>query len=234
MRGVTIGLIGEQNDSVTAHRAIPVALRRSAAHCGVRADIEWLPTDSIHSPARLGACHGLWCVPASPYKSEAGALLAIHHARLMSVPLLATCGGFQHLLLEYARHVLGWHDAAHAETAPEAARRLLTPLSCALVEVRAPILLLAGSRIAQAYGRRQITEGYHCRYGLNPEYADALLGGTLYASGWDEHGEVRAVELDGHPFCVATLFQPERAALEDQQAPLVTAFMRAVVNRQPG
>jgi CTP synthase (UTP-ammonia lyase) len=231
MRGVKIGLVGDQDDSVTAHRAIPVALRRSAAHCGVRADIEWLPTDEIHSPARVQGFEGLWCVPASPYKSEAGVLVAIHHARVMNVPLLGTCGGFQHVLLEYARHVVGWHDAGHAETHPEAKRLLLAPLACSLVEVRAPILLLAGSGIAQAYGRTQISEGYHCRYGLNPEYTAQLLGGALQASAWDEHGEVRAVELEGHPFFVATLFQPERAALEDHEAPLVTAFMRAVASR---
>jgi CTP synthase (UTP-ammonia lyase) len=43
----------------------------------------------------------------------------------------------------------------------------------------------------------------------------------------DATGDLRAVELEGHPFFVATLFQPERAALRGQQAPLVTAFLRA-------
>ena len=40
-------------------------------------------------------------------------------------------------------------------------------------------------------------------------------------------GEVRAVELDGHPFFVATLFQPERATLRGLAAPLVVAFVKA-------
>ena len=39
----------------------------------------------------------------------------------------------------------------------------------------------------------------------------------------DATGEVRAVELDGHPFFVAALFQPERAALRGEPAPLVGA-----------
>ena len=42
-----------------------------------------------------------------------------------------------------------------------------------------------------------------------------------------ETGEVRAIELDGHPFFVATLFQPERAALKGELAPLVVAFVAA-------
>jgi CTP synthase (UTP-ammonia lyase) len=228
MRGVRIALVGDFDDAITAHRAIPLALRRAAAHSGVRADIEWVSTAEIHSPARVHGYEGLWCVPGSPYKSEAGALVAIHHARVMNVPFLGTCGGFQHALLEYARHVLGWHDAEHAETHPSARRTLLAPLSCSLVEVQAPVQLLAGSAIARAYGRTAITEGYHCRYGLNPEYRAELLGGALQATAWDATGEVRAVELEGHPFFVATLFQPERAALEERDAPLVVAFVAAV------
>ena len=37
----------------------------------------------------------------------------------------------------------------------------------------------------------------------------------------------RAVELDDHPFFVATLFQPERAALLGKPVPLVNAFVAA-------
>jgi CTP synthase (UTP-ammonia lyase) len=43
----------------------------------------------------------------------------------------------------------------------------------------------------------------------------------------DEAGEVRAVELSGHPFFIATLFQPERAALRGIEHPLITAFVEA-------
>jgi CTP synthase (UTP-ammonia lyase) len=43
----------------------------------------------------------------------------------------------------------------------------------------------------------------------------------------DAAGEVRAVELDGHPFFVGTLFQPERSALRGQVHPLLTAFVAA-------
>jgi CTP synthase (UTP-ammonia lyase) len=44
----------------------------------------------------------------------------------------------------------------------------------------------------------------------------------------DTTGEVRAIELDNHPFFIATLFQPERAALKDQLPPLVKAFVAAI------
>lgn len=222
-----IGLIGDFDETVTAHRAIPIALRLAGDALGLVVEAEWVPTEDIRHPSRVSGFDGLWCVPASPYRSMDGALSAIRFARESARPFLGTCGGFQHAILEYARNVLGWTDAEHAETAPDAARAVITPLACSLVEVRGSVRLSPGSRIAAAYGGEEATEGYRCRYGLNPELQAALVSGPLRIGARDETGEVRAVELDGHPFFLATLFQPERAALEGHLPPVVTAFVRA-------
>jgi CTP synthase (UTP-ammonia lyase) len=137
-----------------------------------------------------------------------------------------TCGGFQHAVVEYARNVLGWTDAEHGETAPAAARAVSSPLECSLVEVTATVRLLSGTRIASAYEASEVTEGYRCRYGLNPAFRAQLVAGPLRASAEDEAGEIRAIELDDHPFFVATLFQPERAALAGKSVPLARAFVK--------
>ncbi|MCA6216773.1 CTP synthase [Ideonella sp. B7] len=224
---VQIGLIGDHTPSVVAHRAIPMALQHAAQTNQVSVEFEWVPTEEITSPERLLGFDGLWCVPASPYRSMAGALRGIRHARESATPFLGTCGGFQHAVVEYARHVLGWADADHGETASEAARWVIAPLTCALVEITHPVQLAPNSRLAVAYGGDTATEGYRCRYGLNPEFQAQLLAGPLRATAHDSTGEVRAIELDNHPFFVATLFQPERAALQGRTAPLVNAFVRA-------
>lgn len=226
-KNIAIGLIGDYNQSVPAHRAAPLALQRAARALRIEIGLEWVPTEEVTSASRISRFDGLWCVPASPYRSMEGALLAIRYARENRMPFLGTCGGFQHAVVEYARNVLGWADAEHAETAPDAARAVISPLECALVEVTGPVRLFRGTRIASAYGVSDTTEGYRCRYGLNPEFRAALVAGPLRAAADDETGEVRAVELDGHPFFVATLFQPERAALNGGSAPLVVAFASA-------
>ena len=224
---ITIGLIGDFDANVPAHQAIPLALKLAADSLHAAVAFEWIPTEEIHDASRVARFAGLWCVPASPYRSMDGALLAIGHARERAVPFLGTCGGFQHAVVEYARNVLGWADADHAETAPGAGRAVISPLACALVETTDVVRLWPGTHIAAAYGRMQITEGYRCRYGLNPAFQAALVAGPLRAAADDAAGEVRAVELDDHPFFVATLFQPERAALRSEAAPLVTAFIGA-------
>lgn len=232
-RAITIGLIGDHDAAVAAHRAIPLALRRAGQQVGQEVQWQWVPTPEITASQRVADFHGIWCVPGSPYRHMDGALLAIRHAREMRLPFLGSCGGFQHAVIEYARNVLGWSDAEHAETAPAATRQVIAPLSCALVGATDLVRLFPGSRIAAAYGARTTTEGYRCSYGLNEGFRAALLAGPLRVTADDAQGDVRAVELGDHPFFIATLFQPELAALQGVTPPVVTAFVRACAGRWP-
>jgi CTP synthase (UTP-ammonia lyase) len=225
----SVGLIGECNPAFVAHRAIPVALQLAGAAQGVAVEARWLSTDTLRVPEALQELDGVWCVPGSPYLDTEAALAAIRFARERKVPYLGTCGGFQHAVLEYARDVLGWADAAHAELEPHATRLVIAPLACALVEQQSTVKFVAGSRVARAYGVPESNEGYHCSYGINPDIVSALIAGPLHATAFDLQGEIRALELAGHPFFVATLFQPERAALEGRVPPLVAAFLTAIL-----
>ncbi|WDU63399.1 CTP synthase [Pseudomonas poae] len=222
-----LALIGDYNPDVTAHQAIPVAVQQAADTLGLTVHLHWLDTDTLTAVAELQGFDGFWCVPASPYRDTEGALRAIRFAREQRRPFLGTCGGFQHAVLEYARNVLGWADAEHGELAPNAERAVIAPLSCALVEASGTVRLAPYTRIAEAYGRLDIEEGYRCSYGVNREFADALLERELIPSGHDSAGELRAMELLDHPFFVATLFQPERAALQGITPPLAIALLKA-------
>jgi CTP synthase (UTP-ammonia lyase) len=236
MKTVRIGLIGDHDPAVVAHRAIPEALRRAAANGGVALEASWVGTATLGPdvPGQLARFAGLWCVPASPYANMEGALAAIRFARESGRPFLGTCGGFQHALLEYVRDVLGHRDAEHAETSPEAGMPLIAPLACSLVEKSGRIAFTEGSRLRALYGTPEAEEQYHCNYGLNPAYETLLDGAALRVSGRDQAGEVRAVELDGHPFFIATLFQPERAALRGSDHPLVGTYVAAAATWAEG
>jgi CTP synthase (UTP-ammonia lyase) len=229
MPNLQVGLIGDRNDAVIAHGAIPLALAEAAKACGAAIEPIWLPTEQMGNGAALAEFDGLWCVPASPYRSMEGALTAIRVARERQVPFLGTCGGFQHAIVEYARNVLGWTDAEHAETAPQAQRAVIVPLACALVEVSDRVHLTPGSRLARCYGATSIVEGYHCNYGLSPDFRQAIEAGPLRITAYDDADDVRGVELDDHPFFIATLFQHERSILQGRLPPAVRAFVEAMI-----
>lgn len=226
---MTIGLIGDRDDEVVAHRAIPRAIELAARDLGVDVDIGWVGTETIDAGSPdLSRFSGLWCVPASPYRSTAGALAGIRFAREREVPFLGTCGGFQHAVLEIAGSLWGVADAKHAELDPEAAEAVIAPLECSLIDRAGRVHFQPGSRLALAYGRASAAEEYHCSYGFGVGYRSRLDEGPLRLTAWDDDGDVRGVELDGHPFFVATLFQPERAALRGRTPPIVSAFLEVM------
>ncbi|AUU91566.1 hypothetical protein C2U55_22045 [Enterobacteriaceae bacterium ENNIH3] len=221
-----IALVGDYNHDVVAHQAIPLAIDDAAAVLEITADYDWLATSEIKSRDDLVGYDAIWVVPASPYKNPEGAFIAIQYARENAIPFLGTCGGFQHAIIEYARNVMGVGDAAHQET-DSAGRMVIVPLSCSLVEQEAEVELRPNTLIARAYGREKISEGYHCNYGVSPDFAAELEKSDMRVTAWDEDGEIRAVELSNHPFFVATLFQHERNALAGRPVPLVQAMLKA-------
>ena len=226
---IRIGLIGDFDPQVKAHVAIPQAVALAARALGCSAETYWLATPLLEHNHKelLSAYDALWCVPASPYASMDGALNAIRFAREREYPFLGTCGGFQHAIIEYARNVLGLTEADHAEANPTATLPLIAPLACSLVEARGTIHLLPNSRIVAIYGRSEVVEGYHCNYGLNPDFRSLLEHGEMQITGVDSNGEVRVVELVHHPFFIGTLFQPERSAFAGVEHPLIVAFLQA-------
>jgi CTP synthase (UTP-ammonia lyase) len=227
-----IALIGDHSDAIVAHRAIPIALELSVKALDADVSWDWLHSSTLEEPIadRLEPYAGVWCVPGSPYQNTAGVIAAVHFARTQTRPFLGTCGGFQHAVIEYARALWGI-EGSHAELDPAARDAVIAPLVCALVDVSGGLRFEPNSRLATIYGRDSANEEYHCSYGFNPLYESRLNTGALRVAARDDDGGVRAVELDGHPFFIATLFQPERAALRGRVPPLVKAFVAAVAMR---
>jgi len=167
-----------------------------------------------------------------PYRSADGAISAIRFARTSKMPFLGTSAGFQYALIEYARNALGLTDADHQKSNPKTALPLITPLGCALAGVKSRVKFTHGSHLHKAHGATESIEEYHCSYGMNGRYRRLMEAGPMCVSAVDDQDEIRAVELDGHPFFVATLFQPEmKSANGGEHSPLVRAFVTAAQKR---
>lgn len=226
-----IALVGDRSPNVRAHRRIPSLLTSLATRERLVLDAYWTSTEDAFN---LDGFDAIWLVPGSPYRSVSGALAAVHTARTRGIPFLGTCGGFQHALLEYARNVCRLSSASHEEYEnasgePPAGESLIVPLACSLVGHEGVVRVAAGSLASAALGAERTVERYHCSYGLSPVFVDVLRSGGLRFSGSDENGEVRIAELPGHPFFLATLFQPELAGDGTRVHPIVTAFAAAAV-----
>lgn len=230
---IRVGLIGDYNREVTAHIAIPRSLAMAAPKAGYSVEGTWVETRDLDEDAgdQLADFDGLWCVPGSPYANMTGVLAAIRYARETRLPFLGTCGGYQHAIIEYAQNVLGYTQAGNVEVDANTPMPLIAPLSCALVEAEGEIRFEVNARIHKIYGTPSTAEKYRCRYGLNPSYMSIFEGSDMTISGFDREGEPRVIELQHHPFFIATAYQPERSALLGNSHPLITAYVIAMTQQ---
>ena len=134
------------------------------------------------------------------------------------------------------RNVLGFEDADHAESSPDAATLAVTPLSCAVGwGLEGTVKILPGTRAAELYGEAgERVESYYCSYGVNPEFRPRLEAAGLHVTGTDPDGEPRIVELEraSHPFFLATLFIPQARSTPEAPHPLVLGLAAAAARRR--
>lgn len=228
-----IAIIGEYDPSFEPHALTDVALGHSARQLYVDLNYLWVSTADL-SANILDEFDGAWIAPGSPYRDMGRTLQAIQYARLGGIPCLGTCGGFQHMVIEYARNQLGITDAEHAEYDPYASRLIVSKLQCSLAGREMQLSFAPDSLVAKIYGRTAATERYYCNFGVNPTFARQISDGGFRIVGSDSEGEARVMELSGHPYFVGTLFVPQFRSTADCPHPLVTEFLRAAIANAKG
>lgn len=223
-----VAIIGDYNPTFPPHVATDQAIRH--ANVGdVKA--QWIPTlQAEHNYQEIiSRYQGFWIAPGSPYQSMKGALNIIRYARTHAIPVLGTCGGFQHMVIEFARNVLGIQDAQHAEYDPYSSKLVVNSLSCSLKGKRMEVSIINEDSLTKAiYGVDRVEEEYYCNFGLNPAYQDQIHEQGLQVVAVDSQGEARIIELSNHPFFIATLFVPQSSSTILKPHPIITAFLRYV------
>ena len=225
-----LAIIGDFNPANGTHIATDDALAHSANLLSISPEIRWVPTETILDDFdNIAAYYDSFLIsPGSPYRDMNAVLEIIRYARTNNKPVLGTCGGFQHMAIEFARNVLHIDDAEHAETSPYASRLIVSPLTCNLKGDPLEITITdEDSQTWRIYNSRKIAERYYCNFGLNPEYQEDLnkAGFRIVAS--DATNEARILELRGHRFFIATLFVPQTGSTAQAPHKLITAFLSA-------
>ena len=134
------------------------------------------------------------------------------------------------------RNVLGVKNAQHVEYDAYAPNLVIVPASYPVI-VRpqdAPRLTGAmkirvrlGSLAYRIYRAKTVNERFHCNNELNPDFERAIEEKGMTISGRGEHGEARIIELNDHPFFLATGFQPQLSSEENRPHSLIMAFLKA-------
>lgn len=132
--------------------------------------------------------------------------------------------------------MLGIADADTAENNSGSRNLVVTPFLCTVPRAPDdppflhdlhPIQLVPGSRLHAIYGLPTIQAGHFCNYGVNPDYTSRFVAAGVRIAAFGDAGDIRAIELPGHRFYVATLFHPQLESRPGQPSPLIMAFLDA-------
>ncbi len=129
-------------------------------------------------------------------------------------------------------------DADSKENNSGSSHYVVTPISCALPNRRADgptasgeerLKILPGTLLHTICGSEEDSEQFYCTYGVNEEYEKQFQATGLRVSARGILGETRAVEMPGHRFFIATLFQPQLSSRPEAPHRLLLAFLRAAM-----
>ena len=221
-----LAIIAEYDKNFEPHVQTDAAIGHSAAALDLEVAFEWLST-SDPRVEHLEEFDALWFAPGSPYRDMQRTLAAIQYARTNHIPTLGTCGGFQHMVIEVARNILGIAGAQHEEYDPYASKLIVSKLACSLKGREMQITLTPGSITSNAYGLTSVTERYYCDFGINPKFLDQLSQAGFVVVGTDEDRNCRVMEIPQHPFFVGTLFVPQAKSTAQCAHPLINEFFLA-------
>src|SRR5688572_719116 len=131
MKRISIALVGDFDEKIPTLVALNESIEHARPHLEFGLDAEWVGTDRAAKILTSKAFDGIWVVPGSPYKNDEAVYEIIKNARESDTAILGTCGGFQYMVLEYARNVLKFINASHEEVSPNGVH-VISKLSCSL------------------------------------------------------------------------------------------------------
>ncbi len=255
---VRIALVGKYVKLEDAYLSVSEALRHAAALKDSRVEIDWIDSESLEAgsereldaqpsgdgesaAARLAAADGILIPGGFGGRGIEGKIAAAQIARERNIPYLGICLGMQVAVAEFARHVAGMEGANSTEfdletpfpvidLLPE--QKEVADLGGTMRLGADPIKLHAGTRAREIYGEAVIYERHRHRYEVNNLLRKRLQSAGLTVSGTSpDERLVETIELEDHPFFVASQFHPEFKSRPERPAPLFRDFVAAASER---
>ena len=238
---VKIALVGKYVALQDAYLSVSEALRHSGFHHDCRIDIDWVDSESLDSDAaalqRLGSADGILIPGGFGGRGIEGKIRAARVAREQRIPYLGVCLGMQIAVMEFARHVVAMDGANSTEFDPETPHPVIdllpeqkevTDLGGTMRLGADPVKIHADTRARELYDEAVIYERHRHRYEVNLFLRKRLEAAGLIVSGTSpDERLVEMIELDDHPFFVASQFHPEFKSRPERPAPLFRAFVGA-------
>ncbi|MCW2999335.1 MAG: synthase [Solirubrobacterales bacterium] len=242
---VKIALVGKYVALEDAYKSVTEALGHSGFLHECKVEIDWVDSETLESDEiaiqRLSQADGILIPGGFGGRGIEGKIRAARVARERRIPYLGVCLGMQIAVSEFARHVAGMPGANSTEfdietewpvidLLPE--QKEVSDLGGTMRLGADPVKVHPGTAAQEIYGEAVIYERHRHRYEVSISLRKRLESAGLIVSGTSpDERLVEMIELDDHPFFVASQFHPEFKSRPERPAPLFREFVRAALRR---
>jgi CTP synthase len=235
---VEIALVGKYVELKDAYKSIAEAFIHAGVHQRTEVNVHWIHSEDINETnvhQLFEKVQAMVVAPGFGNRGIDGKLLAVKFARQNNIPFLGICLGMQIAVIEFARNVLHLEDANSTEFNPETKYPIIDfvagqsniPIKGGTMRLGAFDCNIKPGSLAEAiYQTNSIQERHRHRYEINNTFRDQLEKHGLICSGIaKDHNLVEMVELNNHPFFIATQFHPEYKSTVLNPHPLFSALI---------
>jgi CTP synthase len=250
-----VAMVGKYMDLKDSYISLVEALQHGGIHTRTKVNIHFIESTDIEKEGTgvLESMDGIVVPGGFGDRGIEGKIQTVQFAREKGIPYLGICLGMQAAVIEAARNMAGLDGAMSTEfdkDTPHPVVGLITEWQDASggVEERdeesdlggtmrlgaQAVTLAKGSLAAESYGATEIVERHRHRYEVNNNYRDQLSRAGLMFSGLSVDDLVEMVEIEDHPFFLASQFHPEFTSNPRDGHPLFKSFIAAVRNYSEG
>ncbi len=240
---VEIAMVGKYVQLHDAYLSVVEALKHGGIASHANVHIRWVDSEDIVDEAcckeLLGGVDGILVPGGFGTRGTEGKIMAIQYARENKIPFLGICLGMQLAIVEFARNILGYHDANSIELDPDTMHPViaLMPEQDGVEDIGGtlrlgayPCVLTDGTKSMELYGQKEISERHRHRYEVNNDYRDKLKNNGMTLAGLSPDGRIiEMIELNDHPFFIGTQGHPELKSRPNNAHPLFRGFIAAAV-----
>ena len=237
---VDIALVGKYVELPDAYKSIIESFVHAGAVNDCKVKLHLIQSEKITAetaPELLKGMAGILVAPGNGNRGVEGKIAAVRYAREQQIPFFGIALGMQCAVIEFARNVLGMADAATVEMNNATKHPVIDPMSEQKGE-KGSTTRLGGyvctldpeSKAAKAYGITSVIERHFHHYEFNNEYREQFEQAGLKPVGINPETDlVEVVELENHPWFVATQYHPEYQSTVLRPSPLFVAFVEAAL-----
>ncbi|WP_085506281.1 CTP synthase [Thalassobacillus devorans] len=237
---VNIALVGKYVELPDAYISVVEAMKHAGYPYDADVNINWVNSEEVdpsNVEDKLAGVDGILVPGGFGDRGIEGKIEAIRYARENKVPFLGICLGMQLATVEFARNVLGLEGAHSAEIDPSTPHAIIdllpeqkevSDLGGTLRLGIYPCKLTEGSKAKEAYGEEVIYERHRHRFEFNNHYREQMEEKGFSFTGTSPDGRlIEIIEVEDHPWFVASQFHPEFKSRPTRPQELFYGFIGA-------